>query len=35
VPGYSVNCFYKNSERNISVVIPLLSSAIKWLGSAV
>jgi len=28
VPGYSVDYFHKNSERNISVVIQLLSSAI-------
>jgi len=28
VPGYSVNYFHKNSERNISVVIQFLSSAI-------
>ena len=28
VPGYSVNYFHKKSERNISAVIQLLSSAI-------
>jgi len=28
VPGHSVDYFHKNSERNMSVVIQLLSSAI-------
>jgi len=28
VPGYSVECFHKTSERNTSVVIQLISSAI-------
>jgi len=32
VPGYSVDYFNTKSERNISVVIQLLS---YWLGSAI
>jgi len=35
MPSYRVDYFNKNSKRNISFEIQLLSSAVSWLGSTI